>query len=286
MKKPIWVIAYKITWGVYPMAGGGGGSEPQVIQAPAQPPAPSATETAENIYAARVKYDPQLAQLAFEQQQRFLPQQTALETALLQQYSPQISQGLFDIQASQLRQGQTLQRELQPQATAITEAGAGRALEQLQNPYAYTSGEQSALDAIRQRTREQATRNLREQANLGGNLYGGRSQARESRTMNELEQAFAQEDINRRLQASQIAQQGAIPYLSIINPQVSQAQANVQPFQYESAAPSADTLYNALYGASRRDNFFQQGQASPAWGLAGSILGGAAQGWGAGMGRK
>ena len=104
--------------------------------------------------------------------------------------------------------------------------------------------------------------------------------------MNELEQAFAQEDINRRLQASQIAQQGAIPYLSIINPQVSQAQANVQPFQYESAAPSADTLYNALYGASRRDNFFQQGQASPAWGLAGSILGGAAQGWGAGMGRK
>lgn len=280
MKKSYWAIAYKIMYGVYPISGGGGKQEPTVIQAPAQPPAPSATESAENIYAARVKYDPQLAQLAFEQQQRFLPQQTALETALLEQYSPRVSQNLFDIQASQLRQGQALQRELQPQATAITEAGAGRALELLQNPFAYSSAEQSALDAIRQRTREQVVRNLREQANVGGNLYSGRSQALEARTMSELENAFAQEDMQRRLQAGQIAQQGAIPYLSIINPQVAQAQANLRPFQYESAVPSADTLYNALYGSSRRDNFFQQGSPSPAWGLAGSIAGGLAQGAG------
>lgn len=282
--KNLWAIAYKQIYGVYPIAGGGG-SDPQpaqVIQMPAQPPAPSATETAENIYAARVKYDPQLAQLSFDQQQRFLPQQTALETALLQQYSPQISQGLFDIQASQLRQGQGLQRELQPQATAITEAGAGRALEQLQNPYAYSTSEQSALDAMRQRTREQVTRNLREQANVGGNLYGGRSQALEARTMGELENAFTQEDMQRRLQAGQIAQQGAIPYLSIINPQVAQAQANLKPFQYESATPSADTLYNALYGAGRRDYAVQPAMAgtpSPLWNLAGQLGGGFLSGW-------
>lgn len=268
MNKPLWVIAYKLIYGIYPI-GGGGGSKPQpaqVIQMPAQPPAPSATESAENIYAARLKYDPQIAQKEFEIQQQQMPQQAALEYALYNQYYPQYAQSQRQLQES-----------LYPQQSQLLERGAGRAMERLQSPFAYTPEEESALGSIRQRQREQIAKNIRESANLGGGLYSGRAQQREDRALTELEQAFGAEDINRRLQAGQQAQQAAIPYMQILYPQIGTTQPQFQPFQYQSTVADPNALYNAMYGASRRDYAVQPamaGSPSPLWGIAGQVAGG------------
>jgi hypothetical protein len=273
MKKPLWAVAYKIIYGVYPIAGGGG-TKPQpaqVISLPQQPPAPSASESAESIYQARLKYDPQIAQREFEIQQQQMPQMAALEAALYRQYYPEYA-----------RSQQQLQQELYPQQSRILEAGAGRALERLDSPFGYTPEEQQALDAIRQRQREQTTRNIRESANLGGGLYGGRRELREDRAMTELEQAFGAEDINRRLQGGYQAQQAAIPYMQILYPQVGTQQPQFQPFQYQSTTPDPSQLYNAMYGAGRRDYAVQPamaGSPSPLWGIAGQAAGGVGAGW-------
>ena len=273
MKKPLWAVAHKLIWGFYPIAGGGGpkAQPAQVISMPAQPPAPSASESAENIYQARLKYDPQLAALEFQQQQQFMPQQAALEAALYRQYYPEYA-----------RSQQALQQELYPQQSQLLEAGAGQAMQRLQSPFGYTSEEEQALGGIRQRQRDQLIKQMRERANLGGGLYSGRAIESERRGLTELEQAFAAEDINRRLQGGYQAQQGAIPYMQILYPQIGTTQPQFQPFQYQSAVTSPESLYNAMYGASRRDYAVQPamaGSPSPLWGIAGQVAGGIGGGW-------
>lgn len=448
--------------------GCGGGGDTVIQQAPTTP-APSATESAADIYKARLEYDPKMAALEMQQQQQYMPQQAALYQSLYNQYYPEVS-----------RKQQAMQKELYPQQSGILEAGAGNVIQGLQSlyqqqisnglnqqtlaqlqqpqsaiaqamgqqamaglqpspiagiaeqealyglipselqqrmgqqaiagaapsalqrtieqqslagivpselqqrmgqeaiagltPTGLTPDQQSAIDAIRMRQAQGLSKQLRERSNLGGTMYGGRSQQLESTGLQELGQRFAAEDVDRLMAQRQSAmqqalgvqsaaeaqrqaglqgifgagqfglsqqqqalsgltgatglqeqmrqqalqnlmgaaqlspnlrqqalsgaggvaglqtqqqqqalqnamalqqqrQQAAIPYMQILYPQVGTAQPNIQPYQYQSAVPSADTLYNALFQASQPNYFAQQSSPSPLWGLAGQIGG-------------
>ena len=224
-----------------------GGTKATMTATPTTP-APSASGSAADIYKARLQYDPQIA---------------ALEYALAQQYAPQYG-ALF---------AQTAEQQF-PGIGGLTQTGISQAQQRLESPFGYTPGEQATLDAIRSRQREQIMRNIRESANLGGGLYGGRRELREDRTLSELEQAFGAEDIGRRLQGGLYAQQQAIPYLQMLYPQISQT-----PAVSQSAVPSSEAIYRAMFEASRPSYMYQQGQPSPLYGLAGQLGGGLLRGW-------
>src|SRR3990167_7943727 len=166
----LWAIGYKLLYGVYPI-GGGGGEESTVIQGPTTP-APSATESAADIYKARLQYDPSVAQMEMGIQQQMLPQQAALYQSLYNQYYPELA-----------RQQQALQKELYPQQSQILEAGAGQALERIQNPMYMTAQEQAAQETTRTKTVTDLQRAMRERANLGGGLYGGRAAGAEAQSV-------------------------------------------------------------------------------------------------------
>ena len=322
---------------------GGGGTSTEVISAP---PAPSASETAEDIAKARLKYDPQMAQMEMGLQQQYQPQMTALQSALAQQYTPQLSQMLTNIQKQQMPQLQALQAQLFPQQTQVLEAGAGQALQGLQAPQAgqlqqqglqqvlqnlqqpqsalqqvlaqrATAGltstglspkQQAAIDAIRGRQMTEMERGVRGSAQMGGGLFGGRRELREDTSRQQMGQQFAMEDVNRLLANQQAAQQFGLstagmgaqsqqqsiqnafaaqeqlmqqaqPFLNILYPQAGTQQAQVSPFSFQSAVPDPNAQLNAVAQLLGQQTVVG-GQASPLWGLAGSLAGG----WGAGVG--
>jgi len=224
-----------------------GKGETTIQQAPTTP-APSAGESAEQIYQAQLKYGQPMAQQSFDIQQQFMPQQTALYNALYNQYMPQMAQA----------QQQT-QKQLYPYQSQIVEQGAQNALQRLQNPDYMTTQEQTALETGRGQQVSELQRAMRERANLGGGLYGGRAAGAEAKSMTDLLQQFEIQDYQRRMGAGQAAQQALTPYMQILYPQVGTQQPNVQPYQYQSAVPSADTLYQAIFQASQPQNFTSQG---------------------------
>ena len=238
-----------------------GGSKTTVEQAPTTP-APSASDSAADLYKAQLKYNPKLYEQQYQSYNQYAPKFAASDLAIQQQYAPEY---------------QKLQQQMYPQQTQLVEALSGQALQRMGNKFGYSAEEQAALDASRQRAREQAQENLRSQANLGGSLFGGRSQLAENRAMNELEQAFALEDINRQLQASQQALSYATPVLQIQYPQVSGYKEST-PNYWQSVTPDANTLYNAMYQASQPQNYFNQ-QKSP-WSFGWSPQGGLSVGYG------
>lgn len=257
-----------------------GGTKTQIQQIP-QPPAPSAGETAADIAQARLEFDPQIAQQEFNLQQQFQPQQAGLDVALLEQFSPQIAQLLTDINKQQLPQAQELQQQLFPLQSQVTEALSQRALEQIESPFATTEAEETALGAIRQRQREQVQKNIRERANIGGGLFGGRAAGREEAALTELEQAFAAQDIDRRTQAGLSAAQAASPLLQILFPQVGTPTFQAQPFNFQSAVPSPDVLSQQIFNASRPETFVTPGAPNAAFGALGQLGGGLLSGAGA-----
>lgn len=214
------------------------------IQAAPTTPAPSAGESAEQIYQAQLKYGQPMAQQEFGIQQQFMPQQAELYKAMYQQYLPQYAQAQ-----------QQVQQQLYPYQSQIVEQGAQQALSRLQNPDYMTAQEQAALQAGRGQEISELQRAMRERANLGGGLYGGRAAGAEAKSITDLLQSFEIQDYQRRMGAGQAAQQALTPYMQILYPQVGAAQPQVSPFQYTSAVPSADVLYQALYGASQPQQF-------------------------------
>lgn len=229
----------------------------QVIQAPAQPPAPSPSETTAQSMEAQLKYNPQLYEQYAKSYAQYLPQLTGAEFDIQKQYAPQL---------------QALQQQMYPQQTQLVEALSRQALQRMQSPYGYTPEEQSSIDAIRQRETQRLQQGVRERQNLGGTLYGGRGAQAEQEATSQLAQAFAQEDINRRLQGSQQALQYATPALQIQYPQISPAQV---PNYWQSGTPSADQIYQAMYGSTR-----QQYGIMPGAGGGGGNFGGLGTGLG------
>jgi hypothetical protein len=58
--------------------------------------------------------------------------------------------------------------------------------------------------------------------------------------------------------------------MQILYPQVGAQQPNVQPYQYQSAVPSADTLYNAIFQASQPQYFQSQANKGISLGILGN----------------
>ena len=222
------------------------------IEAAPVTPAPSAGESAEQIYQARLKYDPLVAAMEMQTQQQYMPQQAALYSSLYGQYYPQMA-----------LQQQQLQKQLYPQQAQILEAGAGNVLQRLQSPDYMTPQEQVAQLGQRTQAVSDLQRAMRERANLGGGLYGGRAAGAEARDVSQMMQGFEVQDYQRRMQAAQAAQQAAIPYMQIMYPQVGAQQPQIQPYQYTSAVPSADQLYQAMFQAGQ-PQYFQQ-PVKPNW---------------------
>jgi len=246
--------------------GGGGSKETQTqfIPAPAQPAAPSASETSAQAMQSQLQYNPQLYEQYAKAYAQYSPQLTGVDIATQQQYAPQIL---------------ALQQQMYPQQSKLIEAMATQGLERLNSPYGYSTGEQSALDSMRAKQQSDLQKQFRERANLGGGLYGGRTQAMEQEGMTQLGNAFTEQDINRYLQAGQTALQYVNPLLQIQYPQVSPAQT---PNYWQGVTPDPSSIYNAMYQGSRQDYAVQPGQAatpSPLWGMAGQLGGAALGGW-------
>lgn len=243
------VMLFRFYWGFYPVAGGKGET---TIQSSPVTPAPSASETAADIYKARLEYDPKIAQQELQLQQQYAPQQAQLYQALYNQYYPQVAQ-----------QQQQTQQQLYPFQSQLVERGAENVLSRLQNPDYMTPQEQEAINMQRGQQISEMQRAMRERANLGGGLFGGRAAGAEAKSMQDLLGQFETQDYQRRLAAAQTAQQAAVPYMQILYPQVGTQQPNIQPYQYQSAVPQANTLYNAMFQASQ-PNYYQQ-PAKPNW---------------------
>jgi hypothetical protein len=233
------------------------------IQAAPTTPAPSAGESAAQIAEAKLKYDPMTAASDFAIQQQYAPQQAALYQSLYNQYMPQMA-------AAQ----QTTQQQLYPIQSGIMESGAQDIASRLANPNYMTAGEQQAQTASRDKSVSNLQKAMRERANLGGGLYGGRAAGAETQSVSDLLNQFQMQDYTNRMQAAAQTQSDLTKYLQILYPQVGTQQPNTSAYQYTSAVPSADTLYNAIYGASQPQYFSSGGDTGAgAWGLGGSALG-------------
>lgn len=227
-----------------------GGKSATIQQAPTTP-APSAGESAADLMQTQLQYNPQLYQQYADMYGQYAPQVAGTDMGIQQQFAPQ---------------QQALQQQMFPQQTQLVEAMAGQALGMMGSQDFQTPEQSAAIEAIRGRETGRLQQSLRERANLGGNLYGGRAAGTEERAVSELGQQFAAQDVDRLRQQQQMALQYASPVAQIMYPQIQTPQ---MPNYTQGVTPSADTLYNAIYGAGRREYGFQEAVPSPMWALAG-----------------
>ena len=113
----------------------------------------------------------------------------------------------------------------------------------LASPGSLTVDQQAAQDAIRQRAYDASAKGIRESANVGGTLFGGRRELREDRARNELAQGFASEDINRQMQQRQQSMSELAMLFQLAFPNVQ------QPGQIglnTGVSDPTSSLYNAL----------------------------------------
>lgn len=202
----------------------GGGSKPQPAQVIQGPPPPSVSQTAQESLQAQLQYNPQLTAQALQLQQQYGPQFAQQQLDQNAQFAPQYRQQLL---------------QLYPELSTLQSQVGQR----LQSPSGLSGEQQMAQDAIRQRAFQQSDRGIREAANVGGNLYGGRRELREDRARNELAQGFATQDIGLNQQNRSQAMQELVTLLQLSNPQVQQPQV---PQYGQSVVPGGDNLYNAM----------------------------------------
>jgi len=199
-------------------------------EAPA--PVASPEQQAGQLSAAHDIYDPQAAQRSFNILAN--PNYGLLPTTQLQEdVRKQVFSGENDVR-SQLLQN---------------------ILANLQSPTGISPDQQSAITARRGTAQQELVGALRDRANLGGNLYGGRSALQESRAVGDLQNQFAEQDINRETQARQQAIQNAVPILQLLFPQ-----AGITAPQFASPVQSPDTLANSLLQQRGQNIGYQQSQ--------------------------
>src|SRR3990167_2537511 len=233
----------------------GGGSDPQPAQIIPAPQAPNYQQTAEEVAKSQLTYNPQLAAqnvqiqgtqgpILAQQQYDLSAQYGPMYRALIEQQFPQI--GMLSNQVSQ----------------------------GLASPRSLTVEQQAAQDAIRQRAYDASAKGIRESANVGGTLYGGRRELREDRARNELAQGFATEDINRQMQQRQQSMSELAMLFQLAFPNVQ------QPGQIglnTGVSDPTSSLYNALVQNSGNFGIIPgtAGSPSPFWDLAGKGIGAA-----------
>lgn len=181
-------------------------------------PLPSAAQQAGDLNAAANQYDPEAARREFNIYTN--PEYGALP---LTQYDEMIRKTVL------------------PGETGVRNQLLDNILGQLQSPTGITADQQSAIDSRRQLSQNNLVSALRTRANLGGGLYGGRSALQEGRQVGELQNIFAEEDINREQAARQQASTNAMQALQLLYPQL-----NIHGPQYNSVVQSPGQYSNSL----------------------------------------
>jgi hypothetical protein len=225
----------------------------------ATPPTVTATESAGDVYAAQLKYNPLAAQQQMDIQ-RNPNYGTSAQTQLLED----------------------IRRQLFPNETMVRDQASQNILQALQNPGGLTEQQQVALNARRGEAGSELARSMRERAAMGGNLYGGRSALNEANAQQDLQYQFAESDINRDQINRQNALQSALPLLQLLYPDV-----QLTPPQYTSPVASGDSAYSNLTSQRNTNAQIAAQNASNQSALMGSIfsgLGSAAGGAFTGMG--
>uniref|UniRef100_A0A6M3L8Z3 Uncharacterized protein n=1 Tax=viral metagenome TaxID=1070528 RepID=A0A6M3L8Z3_9ZZZZ len=199
-----------------------------VIEAPAAPapaaPVPTAGETAEDIYKAKLKYDPLMNEAAYNIQAG--PQGMQQWTQLAEN----VRQAVF------------------PQEQGVREALGTNILQQLLSPTGISPEQQAAQEAIRSREMNRLSQGVRERANLGGTLFSGGAQQQERLARQELGQAYSTEDISREATQRQNALLAAYPYLQLLFPN-----SGIQAPAFQSAVPSAESQLSAIMTGRGQD---------------------------------
>ena len=208
---------------------------PQIIMPPPPTPLPPAVtqENAKQLTQSQLESNPLLTKQAVD-----------LQT----QYAPQLAQSQYDIQAKYGPLYKALEAQLFPQQSQLSEQLSGQVSQRLGSPSGLTPEQQSAQDAIRQRQADFMLRNIRESANVGGTLYGGRRQQREDMGLQQLSQQYASEDIDRQMAARDQLLRELVPLLQMQFPQISQPSV---PGFTQGVTPSGDALLSAMLGYQR-----------------------------------
>lgn len=215
---------YSLRWVLHNNTGGGGDPQPPSI---IQPPAPpSVNQTAGESFASQLQYNPQL---------------TAQQVQLQGQYGPQLAQQQYDLSSQYGPLYKSMLMQLNPALGSYEQ----QVNQRLASPGGYSPQQQQSIDAIRNREQDRGLRGIREGANLGGTLYGGRRQQMESDYLTQQGQAYTAQDIGFQQQQQAANQQALVTLLQLTNPNVQQPQV---PQYGQSVVPGGDNLYNSLLG--------------------------------------
>ena len=145
-----------------------------------------------------------------------------------------------------------------PNEQAVRSQLVQNILASLISPTGITPDQQGALDARRGQATGELQRSMRERANLGGGLYGGRSAQSEARSVGELQQNFAIEDIDRQERARMNALSAAMPVLQLLFPEV----GLVQPSYMNPVADPNSQLSAYTTGRGQDLSYISQRQQS------------------------
>lgn len=193
--------------------------------APPPPPPPDPVDVAKRTEEARQELDPQSAKREFD---------------ILT--SPEFGLGPRTRFLEQTR------AELFPLEQAVREQLARNITANLSTATGLTPEQDAAIAARRGDAQNELVRAMRERANLGGGLFGGRSQLAEQRALQDLQNQFVEEDIARQERARLNAIQSAIPLLQVLFPEVA-----LNPPIFESSVPSSTNALNAALAARGQD---------------------------------
>jgi len=141
-----------------------------------------------------------------------------------------------------------------PQESAVRNQLLQNILSNLVSPTGISTEQQAGIAERRGQAQNELQRAMRERANLGGGLYGGRAAAAEARSVGELQNLFAEEDIAREERARLNAIQSALPALQVLFPEI-----GISAPQFVSPAPSGSAALQA--GVSQRGQDIQQALA-------------------------
>lgn len=195
-----------------------------------EPSAPDPYQQASSIQQAQNAFNPQAAQLQYNILSN--PQYGALPTTQLYE---------------------NIRQQVMPNENAVRNQLVQNILQNLQSPTGINPQQQAAIDARRQQTQDRVVAASRNNANLGGNLYGGHQQYNESQAVQDLQNQWGEQDINRQLGMQQQAINNANPILQLLFGQ------QIQTPQYQSPVQSPDAYAS---GMNSYNNTLAQQQAN------------------------
>jgi len=174
---------------------------------------------------------------------------------------PRAAQAEFDILTgpagleATTREFERVRGELFPQESQVREQLLSNVLANLISPTGVSPEQQQAVDQRRGTAQSELQTALRERANLGGGLFGGRAGRTEERAVSDLQARFAEEDINREETARLNALNAAIPALQLLFPDI-----GLQQTQFLNPVPSPDTALGAQVQGRGQDIQAQQSE--------------------------